>query len=213
VTDGTRTRRRPAVSAEDKLHRRDEIMAAAKKVFARNGFHATTIGDIAKEAGFAYGSVYNYFDSKEDLFQALMSAEEYALRTHLAVALAATGSRPSESWEPLRATVQATFEFFEADRATAKLMFRDAYALGERFEKHLIDIYQRFIDDIEARIVAAQEQGEVILVSPRMAAYSMGALIGQLAHRRLITDDGVTAAQVADFVVWLVLNGLRPRES
>jgi AcrR family transcriptional regulator len=188
-------------------------MAAAKKVFARNGFHATTIGDIAKEAGFAYGSVYNYFDSKEDLFQALMSAEEYALRTRLAVALAATGSRPSESWEPLRATVQATFEFFEADRATAKLVFRDAYALGERFEKHLIDIYQRFIDDIEARIVAAQEQGEVILVSPRMAAYSMGALIGQLAHRRLITDDGVTAAQVADFVVWLVLNGLRPRES
>ena len=213
MTEGTRARRRPAVSDEDKLHRRDEIMAAAKKAFARNGFHATTIGDIAKEAELAYGSVYQYFDSKEDLFHALMSAEEYALRTHLAVALAATGARPDESWEPLRATVQATFEFFEADKATAKLVFRDAYALGERFEKHLIDIYQRFIDDIEARVVAAQDQGEVILVSSRMAAYSMGALIGQLAHRRLITDDGVTAAQVADFVVWLVLNGLRPRES
>jgi AcrR family transcriptional regulator len=35
------------------LQRRDEIMAAAKKVFARNGFHATTIADIAKEAGLA----------------------------------------------------------------------------------------------------------------------------------------------------------------
>ena len=213
MTDGARTRRRPAVSAEDKSRRRDEVMAAAKKVFARNGFHATTIADIAKEARLAYGSVYQYFDSKEELFDALMAAEEYALRTHLAVALAATGARPDESWEPLRATVQATFEFFEADRATAKLVFRDAYALGERFEKHLIAIYERFIDDIEDRIVAAQEHGEVILVSSRMAAYSMGALIGQLAHRRLVTDDGVSAAQVADFVVWLVLNGLRPRES
>jgi hypothetical protein len=44
-----------------------------------------------------------------------------------------------------------------------------------------------------------------------MVAYSVAALIGQLAHRRLTTDDGVTAAEVADFVVSLILNGLRPR--
>ncbi|AMC72831.1 transcriptional regulator [Mycobacterium tuberculosis] len=44
-----------------------------------------------------------------------------------------------------------------------------------------------------------------------MAAYTLAALVGQLAHRRLNTDDNVTAAQVADFVVSLVLDGLRPR--
>jgi AcrR family transcriptional regulator len=53
----TSTRRRRAVSAEDKSQRRDEIMAAAKEVFARKGFHATTVADIAKQAGLAYGSV------------------------------------------------------------------------------------------------------------------------------------------------------------
>ena len=57
-------RRRRAVSDEHKLQRRDEIMAAAKEVFARKGFHATTVADIAKRAGLAYGSVYWYFDSK-----------------------------------------------------------------------------------------------------------------------------------------------------
>jgi hypothetical protein len=46
-----------------------------------------------------------------------------------------------------------------------------------------------------------------------MVAYSVAALIGQLAHRRLITDDGVTAADVADFVVEFIGNGLRPRKS
>jgi len=56
----------------------------------------------------------------------------------------------------------ATFEFFEADKATVKLLFRDAYALGDRFEKHLGGIYERFIDDIETFIVAAQERGEVV---------------------------------------------------
>jgi AcrR family transcriptional regulator len=159
VSDEARTRRRPAVSDDAKLQRRDEIMAAAKKVFARSGFHATTIADIAKEADLAYGSVYQYFDSKDDLFHTLMSAEGYALRTHVAVALAATGERSDKSWAPLRAAVQATFEFFEKDKATAKLLLRDPYALGDRFEKHLSSIYERFIDDIESHMVAVQERG------------------------------------------------------
>jgi len=214
------TRRRRAVSDEDKSQRRDEIMAAAKEVFARKGFHATTIADIAKRAGLAYGLVYWYFDSKDELFHALMAVEESALRNHVAAALAQLSklgvpAEKSGQETPLRAflqsSVQATLEFFEADKATVKLLLRDPYALGERFEKHLGGIYERFIDDIETFIVAAQERGEVVAAPPRMVAYTLAALVGQLAHRRLSTNDDVTAAQVADFVVALVLDGLRPR--
>ena len=206
----TRTRRRRAVSDADKSQRRDEIMAAAKMVFARKGFHATTIADIAKEAGLAYGSIYWYFDSKDDLFHALMAVEEQALRAHVRAAVSA--STESDGETPFRTAVQATLEFFEADKATVKLLFRDAYALGDKFEKHLGGIYERFIDDIENFIVVAQPRGQVVVAPPRMVAYTRAALIGQLAHRRLSTDDGVTAAEVADFVVSLVLDGLRPRD-
>jgi AcrR family transcriptional regulator len=206
----TGTRRRRAVSDEEKSQRRDEIMAAAKEVFARKGFHATTIADIAKQAGLAYGLIYWYFESKDELFHALMAVEEEALRTHLAAALnSAGGEAPFRAL--LETSARATFEFFEADKATVKLLFRDAYALGDRFEKHLGGIYERFIDNIENFIVAAQERSEVVAAPPRMVAYTVAALVGQLAHRRLNTDDGVTAAQVADFVVSLVLDGLRPR--
>jgi AcrR family transcriptional regulator len=213
VSDGAGTRRRRAVSKEDKSKRRDEIMAAAKKVFARNGFHATTISHIAKEAGLAYGSVYWYFDSKDELFHALMSAEGDALRTHIATALAASGQRPEKNWDSLRVTVQAVLEFFEADKAVTKLLLRDASALGDQFERHLGSIYERFIDDIEKHMIVAQQLGTVISAPPRMLAFSLAALIGQLAHRRLTTDDGVTASEVADIVVSFSLNGLRPRES
>ena len=204
------TRRRRAVSAEDKSQRRDEIMAAAKEVFARKGFHDTTIADIAKQAGLAYGSIYWYFDSKDELFHALMAVEEGALRSHIAAAVGARQDGDGEA--PFRTAVQATFEFVESDKATVKLLFRDAYALGDGFEKHLGGIYERFIDDIESVIVIAQQRGEMVAAPPRMVAYTLAALIGQLAHRRLSTDDGVTAAEVADFVVTLVLNGLRPRK-
>jgi AcrR family transcriptional regulator len=195
------------------LQRREEIMTAAKKVFARNGFHATTIADIAKEANLAYGSVYQYFDSKDDLFYALMSAEGNALRAHVAVALASAGKRSDRSWDPFRASVQATFEFFEADKAGTKLLLRDAYALDNRFDNRLGGIYERFIDGIETLIVAAQKRGEVLAAPSRLVAYTLTALIGHLAHRRLTTDDGVTAAEAADFIVSLVIKGLRPDHS
>lgn len=208
----TPTRRRRAVSEEEKSERRGEIMTAAKIVFARRGFHATTIADIAKQTGVAYGLVYWYFDSKEALFHALMAVEEQALRDHLSAAMAARGDGTSHE-DLFRTAVQATFEFFEADKSTVKLLFRDAYALGDRFEKHLGGIYERFIDQIESFVALAQERGEMVSAPPRMVAFTLAALIGQLAHRRLSTDDGVGADVVADFVVSLALDGLKPRQA
>jgi AcrR family transcriptional regulator len=203
----TKTMRR-AVNAADKEARREEILVAAKRVFARKGFHATTMADVAKAAKRSYGSIYWYFDSKDALFHALMSGEEEALRLHIGLALAEAGP---DAEARFRAAVRATFEFFEADRAVVKLLFRDAYALGNRFEKHLFGIYERFIGDLELSIEAAQAAGHIGPGPPRMMAFSVAALIGQIAHRRLSTDDGLDATVVADFVVSLVLDGLRPR--
>jgi AcrR family transcriptional regulator len=212
VTDATRARRRPATSDQQKSQRRDEIIAAAKKVFARNGFHDTTIADIAKEAELAYGSVYWYFDSKDDLFRQLIAVEEYGLRTHVAVALAKSGTQFGFAEAPFRASLRATFEFFDANPATAKLLFRDAYALDSRFDKQLGGVYERFIDDIASLIAAAQNRGDVLAAPPRLVAYMLTALIGHMAHRRLSTDDGISAAEAADLVVALVIKGLRPSE-
>ena len=47
--------------------RRNQILAAAAKVFAEKGFHPTTIKDIAAEAGIAHGTIYNYFENKTAL--------------------------------------------------------------------------------------------------------------------------------------------------
>ena len=212
MTDATRARRRPATSDQQKSQRRDEIIAAAKKVFARNGFHDTTIADIAKEAELAYGSVYWYFDSKDDLFRQLIAVEEYGLRTHVAVALAKSGTQFGFAEAPFRASLRATFEFFDANPATAKLLFRDAYALDSRFDKQLGGVYERFIDDIASLVAAAQNRGDVLAAPPRLVAYMLTALIGHMAHRRLSTDDGISASEAADLVVALVIKGLRPSE-
>lgn len=60
----------PKVSETYLETRRQQVLDAAYTCFARNGFHETTMQDIAGEAGVSYGVVYHYFDSKEDVIEA-----------------------------------------------------------------------------------------------------------------------------------------------
>ena len=53
------------------VDRRRQILDAAVSVFARQGFHACRVSDIAREAGVAYGLVYHYFDSKDQVLNEL----------------------------------------------------------------------------------------------------------------------------------------------
>lgn len=75
--------------------RKAQILAAAAKVFANKGFERATIADIAKQAGIAEGSIYNYFKNKEDL---LISLPQRFLRVALGSAaeqlLRAEGTAP-----------------------------------------------------------------------------------------------------------------------
>lgn len=204
-----RTLRR-AVSDADKAERRQEILAAAKAVFADKGYHATTIADIARAAGLSYGSIYWYYDSKEALFHELMSAEAAALRHHIDVAVKAT-PRADGPDGPFRAAVRATLEFYDADRDLVKLLFRDAFALGAPFEQHLREIQDSFVSDTERIVVAAQRQGAIVDGPPKLIAFAITSLVGQLAHRRIWAEDGTSAEVAADFAVALLLNGLVPR--
>jgi TetR/AcrR family transcriptional regulator, fatty acid metabolism regulator protein len=57
--------------AEQTIDRRRELLDAAVRVFARKGFHASRVGDIAEEAGVAHGLLYHYFRSKEEVLETI----------------------------------------------------------------------------------------------------------------------------------------------
>ncbi len=54
-------------------NRRAEILASAQKVFDAHGYAATTVEAVAEGAGIAKGSIYNYFESKQELFRAVFT--------------------------------------------------------------------------------------------------------------------------------------------
>jgi AcrR family transcriptional regulator len=67
---------RPRLSrAERQQQTRAELLAAAHRVFLRDGFHGASLTEIAEEAGYTFGAVYSNFQNKDDLFLAVMDAE------------------------------------------------------------------------------------------------------------------------------------------
>src|SRR5437764_15482063 len=60
---------------QSRANTREKLLAAARSVFARSGFHGASVEEIASEAGFSTGALYSNFDSKEDLFLELMQRE------------------------------------------------------------------------------------------------------------------------------------------
>ena len=58
-------------SAQIRTERRAQILASARRVFSRKGFDATNVSEVAAATGVSQGTVYHYFDSKDDLFMAV----------------------------------------------------------------------------------------------------------------------------------------------
>src|SRR5262245_27131978 len=78
----------PRVSEQHRADRRATILTAAARLFAANGFHATSMADIIGESGLSAGAVYGYFRSKDDLIAAVaetaLSAADEVFRELLA---------------------------------------------------------------------------------------------------------------------------------
>lgn len=100
--------------SERQTQTRERLIEAATSVFARRGFQAATVEEIAEEAGYSHGAVYSNFAGKEDLFLAVferymaMRIEEVARATEI------EGSFP----ERARAAADQWMQRFSEDRAT-----------------------------------------------------------------------------------------------
>jgi AcrR family transcriptional regulator len=97
----------PAPVATDK---RRQILDAAIRVFARQGFHSTRVSDIADEAGVAYGLVYHYFSSKDEVLNELFS-ERWSLLLGAIDEIDRSGGSPREKLGGVAAFIVDSYRY------------------------------------------------------------------------------------------------------
>lgn len=196
------TRAEPLGKREQtKVQNRELILEAARQVFAELGFGATTVRDIIRATPLASGTFYNYFKSKEEVFQ--------AIQDELALAL-----RPRLRDERLKAKtveefISSTFRTFMEFVAEDHVNFRNIRHSADttRIRIHTPEIVAGF-EELREDIEKAIAQG---LFPPVDADYLMAAIVGvafEVADRMVVRESRDPAAAAA-FATALFLGGIR----
>jgi AcrR family transcriptional regulator len=108
----------PKVSQQHRDARREQILAAARRAFLRDGFHATSMHDLFAESGLSSGAVYSYFASKDDMIVAI-AEENMRGVTELIQAIAA--QRPARPVGAVLAEVMEMLRIKDAQDGLGKL--------------------------------------------------------------------------------------------
>jgi AcrR family transcriptional regulator len=136
-----------------KLATRERIRAAASELFARRGFAAATMRQIAKRAHVGLGTLFNYAEDKRDLVFLIFNEE---LNATTDVALAAPRPRDAPL-EQLMAVFRAHYRWLAAQPELARILLQELtfYSSGKQAATFL-GIRKRLIDGLEALVRAAQ---------------------------------------------------------
>jgi AcrR family transcriptional regulator len=102
--------------------RRAAILDSALAVFADRGYHASSIDDIAREAGISKALIYEHFSSKQELYAELIEHHADELFGRIATAIAAAGSAGATR---LAVGVDAFYGFVEDHRVAWRMLFRE----------------------------------------------------------------------------------------
>ncbi|MGH3493881.1 MAG: TetR/AcrR family transcriptional regulator [Sciscionella sp.] len=193
----------PKVSQEYRDARREQILAAAKRCFVRDGFHETSMQDLFAESGLSSGAIYRYFPGKEDMIAAI--AEEN-LRDMAAVIHALATSRHGEG---LGAALAEVLEAVRAKNAQSELgamavlVWSEALrtpALAEQFDVILDQMRGDLADMVHAHHGRRGRAGGAD--SDALTALLLAIVSGFILQLAMFGDEAVAGVPDAARALW-----------
>jgi AcrR family transcriptional regulator len=189
-------------------YRRGEILDAARRVFARKGFARAGIGEIAREAGIAKGTVYLYFRSKDAVYWAALGA---GMRELHGEATRQVRAAPDTEGK-IRAFAETKLNYFDVHRDFLRIYHAElgnALTRPSGAKPEFTRIYQEQVGLLASVLRGAARRREIRPVqADKVAAAIFEVTRGLIVQRLMMKPSGSPAADAA-FVVDLVLKGLR----
>jgi TetR/AcrR family transcriptional regulator, fatty acid metabolism regulator protein len=217
-------KRKPKGTRADKPQpdKREKILRAAVKVFARKGFYATRVSEIAKAAGVADGTIYLYFENKDDV---LISVFEDRITKLLAV-LREEIAKSSGFEDGFRRIVELQLGLLDGQRDLAEVITVNLRQSSKLLKQYATPLFTQYLELIAGLVAEGQREGVVRPdLNPRIVARSLwGALdgvavtwaigggeTGQLAKAAVQVGDVFLAGLVGDAGVRRARKDLAPK--
>ena len=189
---------------------RRRLIEAAAQEFGERGYHDAAITGITQRAGAALGTFYTYFESKEEVFRALVRDMSDSVRSHVAEAVKGAPDRLAAE----RIGLEAFIEFVRQHRELYRIIEEAQFVAEDVYREH----YRTFADAYRRNLAAARGRGEI---APGAKADDADeprawALIGMsvfLGMRYGTWNEDLSPGEVADIAIELISEGLRKRPS
>lgn len=190
----------PGKREQTKLANREAILEAARAAFSELGFEATTVRDIIRRTTLSVGAFYNYYRSKEEVWDALSDDGARRFRP----ILHAQSAKATDFESYLRSAVRAYYDFLAAEVAAREMVRASSEpTLHTRNTPEMLAVYE------EVRTVFADvvERGLAPKVDLDYLAASCIAVARELGEK-MFERDPVDVEGATEFVVRLILGGL-----
>ncbi|HVH25870.1 MAG TPA: TetR/AcrR family transcriptional regulator [Vicinamibacterales bacterium] len=194
--------------------RRRQLLDAAIWTFARKGFRRASISDIVARAQVARGTFYLYFDSKEDVFLAIVEDFHDRVRRMLEEPEPPVPLADHHGRALLQRTLRRWLELFAGHRDAAQVILKEATSIDPKVEAGLRRLRQLGLNYFATRFERLQARGLVNRgVSPDLLAHLQMGMMDEAVIGFILPeprgDVDALAAQIASFE-W---DGLRPDRS
>lgn len=183
--------------------RRSQLLAAARTVFARKGYHAAAVSDILEEAAVARGTFYNYFESKRQVFQAVL--EELMEQASRAV-------EPIDVAEPIapqvRDNLRRLVAVLQDQGEGARILFTDAAGIDLEGTAALGEFYGAATARIERALRTGQTMGVVRACDVSLTASCLLGMLKEPVYLGLLRGVPIDVDGLVDTIFALVVRGL-----
>ena len=218
MSESSLSRKKPArnakksavpASSRSRGDKRERILDAAVRVFAKNGFHATRVSDVARAAGVADGTIYLYFVSKEALLVSLFEDRVEKLLSYTREEL----PKLRTAKERLRRIIELQLGLLEDEHELAEVMTVILRQSTKLLKEYAAPKFTAYLDVIAKVVETGQASGEFRHdVAPHLVARAtFGALDGIALTWALGKADHGGLSRAAGQLSDILLRGLEPR--
>ena len=197
--------------------RKEEILTAAKRIFAQNGFRRTKIEQIAAHLSVGKGTLYRYFEDKKSLFLAVFEQGMVQLRH----AMRANVEPIIDPKDKISAAVRTYFEFFESDRELIEILMQVRSEFKDDYRRVFLALYSDYIVKIQENLRNGVKMGFFRELDVEKTAEAMSAMLQGILQsfyvRQFRVDTAVPNAEKLtdriEAVTGLLLEGLLKRDN
>ena len=184
--------------------RRDAILAAAARLYARRGFQGASVADLASACSTSKSLIYHYFPSKDDTLHAVMAAHLDDL-----VDAADEAMQAGNAEERLRALTLAFMRLYAGARDSHKVLLNELDNLPPRQRAEVVAKQRRIIAVVETLIREIRPDLNPLSLPLTMLFFGMI----NWTHTWLRPQGPISAEAIADLAVNLMLDGLKDVEA